>query len=153
MAAPLSEQLRMFMTPREIRSEYSTNFADRQDPFSGQRMSDTGMLKRKLTESKNSGLFDSVKEEGVKAPIGLGTMRDDVPAIKQDFPTAPVSGKPMMTSGHHRLASALTSRPDDYVPVIHHTDITEHQGRHESRIPASHRDRSGAVVQPWGRYT
>ena len=29
----------------------------------------------------------------------------------------------MIVGGHHRIAAALDTRPDDLIPVIHHEDI------------------------------
>ena len=32
-------------------------------------------------------------------------------------------GKPQIVGGHHRIAAALETRPDDLIPVVHHEDI------------------------------
>lgn len=155
------EQLAMFMRPTEILQRYAPNDGDRlrslddsSQVIPGEQR-DGKVWRRKQIEStvgraenamhqgvsdKFPSLQDSVAREGVQHPIGLGT-------VPSRF-----SGKPMLTAGHHRLAAAAEARPNDYVPVLHHTNVNEHQATLKSEVPRSHRDAAGEIVRPWGRY-
>lgn len=77
---------------------------------------------RKLDESKDrlvsrsATLYDSVRDEGVKAPLFVSAM----PPHPLDEPEA---GEHLMVmDGHHRLFSALESRPDEHILLEHNTD-------------------------------
>lgn len=65
--------------------------------------------------NKSVSLAESIREEGVKKPIHLSTSQ---------FGS---QGKPEIVGGHHRLAVATADRPGDYIPVLHHRDISEAQ--------------------------
>jgi hypothetical protein len=64
-------------------------------------------------EARFSGpsIWQSVRQEGVKEPVHLGNVFGSV-------------GKRQIVGGHHRIAAALETRPSDYIPVLHHEDIT-----------------------------
>jgi hypothetical protein len=62
----------------------------------------------KLSEAKSSGLYDSVKSEGVREPIKLQQPGD------QRFPRI---FKPQIIDGAHRLSVAQDIHPDTMVPV------------------------------------
>ena len=55
-------------------------------------------------------LYESIQEGGVQHPVHLGTQFGS-------------QGKPQIVGGHHRIAVALDTRPDDLIPVLHHPDI------------------------------
>ena len=55
-------------------------------------------------------LHESIAQGGVQHPVHLGTQFGS-------------QGKPQIVGGHHRIAAALDTRPDDLIPVIHHEDI------------------------------
>lgn len=105
-------QLAMFMTPKEIKSGFTPN-----DGASDE--SNARVWGRKLRESKKvpSGggipvqrspgqyetlsLHDHIAEKGVSKAVYIGA-RD-----------------PKVYDGHHRVAAANASRPDDLIPVLH----------------------------------
>lgn len=73
-------------------------------------------LGRKQSEFyERPSLYESVRDQGVQMPVHLSTQFGDM-------------GKPEIVGGHHRIAAALSARPDDYIPVLHHRDIHEAQG-------------------------
>jgi hypothetical protein len=52
-------------------------------------------------------LWGSVRQEGVKSPVHLGTQFGE-------------RGKPQIVGGHHRIAAAMDTRPNQLIPVLHH---------------------------------
>lgn len=104
------EQLRMFMTPREIVEGGRFAPSDKQYGESVGRM-----WQRKLKESQRpptsrghgAGLYDSIARSGVQSPVELyhGNPEEHDPDQVWD--------------GHHRLASAYATRPDAHIPVEH----------------------------------
>lgn len=94
------EQLPMFMTGKEIRAKYSP--AD-YDEYYGEFDNEKDFWKNKLVQAKQSGLTQSIKDEGgVKTPVIL--------KLDGNF----------IDEGHHRVA-VMSTRPNDnkYMPVIH----------------------------------
>ena len=77
-------------------------------------------LQRKHEEKSNANyekwngpsIWDSVRQSGVQEPVHLG----------QQFGS---QGKPEVVGGHHRIASAMDTRPNELIPVIHHEDINQ----------------------------
>jgi hypothetical protein len=131
----------MFMTPREIKRQYSTHIGDRKKR-SERFMSNEEMWDVKSMEAEERGLTSSVRETGVQHPIGLGTVTDTQVAAAHNVRAGPngpkirdTTGKPMITGGQHRVQAAYEADPDQLIPVLHHTDIHEHQG---TRTPESH---------------
>jgi hypothetical protein len=169
-------QLSMFMTPREIMEGYSSHIADR-DPHGRDRyFTNRDTFKFKRRQNMESGLHEDVRLNGVQFPIGLGQLADtDVATtVHRRDPHAVLTGKPMLTAGHHRLAAAYEHAPDTPIPVLHHKDIVEHQGW-AGHVPESHiehetvRTQGGTtyrtkkmvgapgyetpqIAQPWGPY-
>jgi hypothetical protein len=62
------------------------------------------LMARKVRESKKSGLYEDIKQNGVKKPVELG--QGYGPGIK-------------VLDGHHRVASAMSIDPNMLVPVTH----------------------------------
>jgi hypothetical protein len=115
------EQLRMFMTPREILDEYKPYEAEYlpvKDPKTGRPVekpdeklgtsyemeSDKQLWDRKLQESRQNGLMADLKEHGVEVPVSLN------PETRQ------------VTGGHHRIITAFHLHPDQFIPVMHFPD-------------------------------
>lgn len=89
-------QLRLFMTPREIMSEY--------EPASGDYMvgEDTrDVWKRKEREARISGMTRSIREKGVQVPVSLHPDWNEI------------------MGGHHRIAAAYSVDPDSVIPVTY----------------------------------
>jgi hypothetical protein len=61
------------------------------------------VMDQKLEESKTTGLYDSIKEKGVKNPVYLGRSNT----------------KSIMSDGHHRVAAAYDIDPNMLIPVEH----------------------------------
>ena len=66
--------------------------------------------RRQAEAPEPPSLYESIQEGGVQHPVHLGTQFGS-------------QGKPQIVGGHHRIAAALDTRPDDLIPVLHHEDI------------------------------
>jgi hypothetical protein len=130
VAAPLNpNQLKMFMTPREI-GGYVTDYGDFGTNPGGlpheafRRLNDERALE-KDTNAGRSGLSASIAREGVKKPIDIGHGTSDA-----------YEGKTILWNGHHRLQEQSIADPDRLMPVVHTTPF-EHQwhGRTKSGFP------------------
>ena len=66
--------------------------------------------RRQAEAPEPPSLYESIQEGGVQHPVHLGTQFGS-------------QGKPQIVGGHHRIAAALETRPDDLIPVLHHEDI------------------------------
>lgn len=74
---------------------------------------------RKVWESKDRYLYGQIEREGVREPIKVASM----PAHPIDEPEA---GPYLhVVDGHHRLFSALETRPDDHI-LLDHEDRAGH---------------------------
>jgi len=62
---------------------------------------------RKLSESKETPLYDSIKEEGIKKPVTLTAMHNDDETGWDE----------VIEDGHHRSVAAHDINPEMYVPV------------------------------------
>jgi hypothetical protein len=60
------------------------------------------MLLRKLTEAKDSGLYQSIEESGVQTPVILSKFLED--------------RTPTLTDGYHRMISAAAQNPESVIP-------------------------------------
>lgn len=103
----MAEQLRMFMTPQEIISEYHPLFGDfkvLRDPVTKKDTFEqpADVWERKAKEAEEVGLTASIKERGVEIPVSLD------PKEK------------VVLGGHHRIAASLKINPDQFIPVMHH---------------------------------
>lgn len=99
-------QLKMFMTPREIDPTGSVDNDDSIDRSLSERSRRNyleGLLDRKKATADEIGLSDSILEEGVKTPIQV--IHDP-------------KGGNILGHGNHRFAVAR-QMPDTLIPVIH----------------------------------
>lgn len=123
----MAEQLRMFMSPDEIRQQYKIHPSEiEEDDFAAVGLDsledpepeDLSALheefwNRKEDEAWDDGTYGSVEESGVRTPISLGPAH--------------------IGNGHHRLISALMSGKQ-FVPVLHYSD---HQNAMRSGFDAN----------------
>jgi len=126
-ASPQFHQLPMFMSAREIKSQYQPLDADRlsvnadghaeafgvKGPFSLME-SDYQLYARKLRES-GGDLERDIMANGVTNPILLedGT----------DPNGGGWHGRMQIVGGHHRVAVMLRRAPDQLMPVEHHKNL------------------------------
>jgi hypothetical protein len=124
-------QLSMFMSAREIMSNYDPLEGDRRTADNGRyafqapreaKETDTQLWGRKLDESKHrsspvvSSLHETVARNGpVASPVHL------------TFEGYGSRGKDYIAGGHHRIAAALDTHPDALMPVIHHKSVKDAQ--------------------------
>lgn len=126
-------QLPLFLSAREIRSNYQALDADRRKTYrdGGEGFwvqdtaeSDNDVYTRKYTESSRNrwhstndsrSLTEALVEDGVKNPVSL-----QVPDARGE------EGKPQVLGGHHRIAVMERHKPDALMPVEHF------QGQHEA---------------------
>jgi hypothetical protein len=113
-------QLRMFMTPREIKTGYFPNLPDKDEFYDAdlgdyRTETDEELWDRKLNESIDYGLLDSVAKHGVEVPVSID------PRTRQ------------IRGGHHRIAAANHINPDQFIPVMYNKDVWQ-AGRAESEI-------------------
>jgi hypothetical protein len=158
-------QLRMFMTPTEIKSQYQVLPGDRKEKMryetdddgyrtqvgTGKYETNDAAWKRKAKEAHgrggnkrrgDPGLAESVAAKGVKKVVHLAvTDSTTYPATLggqlggQRTRQADASdGRPAVVGGHHRIATAAESRPDDLIPVMHHNDLWNAQGRDKPMV-------------------
>ena len=101
-----SYQLKMFMQAHEL---MNVNAADtpRWDPLSKHQP----MHDRKMQESKETPLYNSIAEQGVQKPITLDTM-----SFNEDDPS---DYEEVIRDGHHRVAAANDINPNMYIPVTY----------------------------------
>ncbi len=126
----INEQLKMFMTPREIVG--TTTPADK-DRYGGD---EGAMWKAKQARTKKTGFNKVIKDEGIQEPIGIS---HDSYYYGGD--------RPGMTSGHHRIAASMgTPRYDQLAPVIHNEDHVEQEKWNEHR-----RDTAGVHPFNYGK--
>jgi hypothetical protein len=94
--------------PRTGGSSSSSNGSDSYPWVRPQRGS--GSSSQPGFRKEEVSLAEAIRTEGVKSPIRLGMQFGS-------------EGKPQIVGGHHRLAVASSDRPNDYLPVLHDTDI------------------------------
>lgn len=129
-----TEQMKMFMSAREIKNTYAPWSGDREeieDWMDGDDIDSAPSLRqetdeevwtRKADEAAESDLYEDVVEHGVRKPVHLEVRDPNEPRGPREDPREHVLG------GHHRIASMGDVRPDDLMPVLHHTDIFEAMG-------------------------
>lgn len=109
------EQLPMFMSAHDIVNNYAPNPGDRYDTTTDYTSSSGGtyhsyereetddeLWERKRDEAWDSGLAQSIIDEGVKEPVNLNMVRGTV------------------GNGHHRVAVMHEEAPHELIPVLHH---------------------------------
>jgi hypothetical protein len=87
-------QLKLFMTPREIMGSHSPLLGD----YIGGESTEE-LWERKADEAESNGLMDSIREQGVQVPVSLSP------------------GMNMIVGGHHRIAAQHRLNPDQFIPV------------------------------------
>lgn len=140
------EQLKMFMTPQELKDRLTFSF-DLNDKFSydndtSRRETMPQMWQRKLDESQEdpedgthgAGLWESIYTQGYSGtPVHMAHESGTSSARIMD--------------AHHRVAAAAdvaeTTGKEIYMPVIHHEDIDRNSGRY----------RLHSLTVPRGDYT
>ena len=136
MSSDQFDQLQMFMTARQLRTEVRPGDALDAERYgishteAARRVAEDRMWADKESEnavpgtsvsahhahhphfdqSQGPSMDESVRREGVKSPVGIfhGT-----------------SYGAMLGEGHHRVATAFRANPDMLVPVEHHADPSD----------------------------
>lgn len=99
------QQLKMFMSPREI-GESVAAYGDWGPNMGGLPHEQPKGPGFKLMNSKRSGMYDSIAQEGVKHPVSIEHNRRS-------------DGASEFINGHHRLSVASSVAPDRLIPVNH----------------------------------
>jgi len=102
----------IMMTPREILKKHAFRYADTRDE-NGTIHGNRWVLRKKLREAKESGLYDDIKQNGMQKPIWV----DSEPGSEIVY-----LGKQPIVQGHHRLACLLKLAPDTPVRVEYASD-------------------------------
>ena len=89
-------QLAMYMTAREI---HDLPMGDEPGYHSKEQL-----IKEKLEESKQAGLHNQIKEQGVRTPVAIHNDDDGQ----------------YLWDGHHRVVSANKINPNMLIPVEHY---------------------------------
>jgi hypothetical protein len=101
------EQLKMFMSPREIRED-GYGLPEAGDEYRYQRKlgraNDPAL--EQVPGDRGGTLYDSVGKDGVKLPLRLVTSESER----------------VLGNGHHRFVSQEQQDPDRLMPVLHHAD-------------------------------
>jgi hypothetical protein len=103
------QQLKMFMTPEEIKGSYSPIDNDRGFRMKSGYDSDETVWANKRADIAGTPFEASVQSHGVEHPVPLTGK------------PSRVTGKPMIAGGHHRIEAA---KPGSLIPVEHFTDTT-----------------------------
>ena len=153
------EQLKMFMSAREITDRFQPSDWDRdkiRDPEHGMRPeTDEEVMYRKLTESKSydfGNIHPSIAAEGVHTPVHLSHQFGEA---QRRGAGPPSQGRPQIGEGHHRVAASMDtrSRPSDPgdAPREHGRSrqlhprlrviegVSQCQGTHSEAIPSNSR--------------
>ena len=101
------EQLKMFMSPREIGESVSA-YGDFGPNMGGLPHEQPKGAKYKIHNAQQSGMYDSIAKDGVKHPVAIEHGRLEAPG-----------GGSELINGHHRLTVQSSVDPDRLVPVTH----------------------------------
>lgn len=114
------KQLAMFMSAHDIVNNYAPNPGDRYSESTDYTSSSGGTYhsseyeetddefwERKNDEAWESGVAQSIIEEGVKEPVNLS------------------SASRTIGNGHHRVAVMHDQAPHEVIPVLHHDRILD----------------------------
>lgn len=100
-------QLKLFMSARELREHFDPYWGD----FEGDETEPSKVWDRKLSASKETGLYDDIKDIGVRIPVTITGNPDG-------------SGfNPEVMGGHHRIAAAYDINPDMEIPVNYDDNV------------------------------
>ena len=123
------KQLDMYKTAKELRGSTLLD-------VEGAKVWDAGrtpaheiektVMDQKLGESRSSGLYDSIKAQGVTKPVYISNVKpsayekSSLTSVIKDVNPAyiPPSGDIIM-NGHHRIAAAHDIDPNMLIPVEH----------------------------------
>lgn len=124
-------QLPMFMSAREIRSQYVPWDNDREwVDHRGDWETDEEVWGRKLSEARESGLDRDVVSHGVRNPVPL----------EHVDPWWHGNRTPQLMGGQHRVAVMSQERPDDLMPVEHFEDFKDVKRADRAREDAEVRE-------------
>lgn len=123
-----AEQLRMFIPAKELRA-LPANPHDRYDS-EGVQQSDDYTYTAKFRQSRERGLYESIKSEGVKMPVGVYHSEEGEPTVPH-YPamSEALPGGPVLAQGHHRVAVAGKVSPEALIPVKHYSRESRFPGR------------------------
>ena len=121
------QQLDMYKTAKELRSMRLGDVESAKIWDVGRTPAhelEKSVMDQKLVESRQSGLYDSIKAQGVSKPVYISTVRPSAykesaftSVIKDVNPAyKPPSGNIVM-DGHHRIAAAHDINPNMLLPV------------------------------------
>lgn len=109
------KQLPMFMSAREIKSQYDPWHGDFEIHEDGSEETPRELWDRKYLESMDYGHHMTIPKEGVRNPV----------ALEVTHPWWNGSKKPEIMGGHHRIEVMSRHRPDALMPVEHVSDFKE----------------------------
>lgn len=113
------KQLPMFMTARDIKETHEPN-----DRKPGE-VSPSRIWNRKLRESKDTKDTGGIPIKGANGAYEQVSLHEHIArtgvsqAVSIQDPQGAAGQKPLVFDGHHRVASAADSRPNDLIPVVH----------------------------------
>lgn len=123
------QQLDMYKTAKELRATRLGDVETAKIWDAGRTPAhelEKNVMNQKLTESRSSGLYDSIKAQGVSKPVFISNIKPS--SYKKDGLTSlitlvnpayvPPSGSIIM-DGHHRIAAAHDINPNMLIPVEH----------------------------------
>lgn len=128
-------QLPMFMSAREIKSQYAPWHGDFEEHEDGSKESPRELWDRKYMESMDYGYHMTIPKEGVRNPVALEVVNPWWQGHKE----------PEIMGGHHRIEVMSRHKPDALMPVEHVLNFREAQ-----RSQASH-DQADYDQQARGR--
>lgn len=102
-------QLPMFMSAREIKSQYDPWHGDFEDDYE----TPGELWDRKYEESVDFGYHMTIPKEGVRRPVALEVVD----------PWWNGNKKPEIMGGHHRIEVMSRHKPDSLMPVEHFDDF------------------------------
>jgi hypothetical protein len=106
------DQLKMFMSPREI-GNYVDQYGDLGEGVRGLQHDKQGAYK--VRDAKTSGMYDSIATDGVKKPVEISHFEDNAG-------WGSYRGQTVLVNGHHRVFSQAQADPDRLIPVLHQLD-------------------------------
>lgn len=106
-------QLPMFMSAREIKSQYAPWHGDFEEHEDGSKESPRELWDRKYEESLEFGYHKTIPKEGVRRPVALEVVD----------PWWNGNKRPEIMGGHHRIEIMARHKPDALMPVEHFDDF------------------------------
>jgi hypothetical protein len=123
------QQLDMYKTAKELRATRLGDVETAKIWDAGRTPAhelEKNVMDQKLTESRASGLYDSIAAHGVSKPVYISNIKpisyekSSLTGVIKDINPAyvPPSGEIIM-DGHHRIAAAHDINPNMIIPVEH----------------------------------